>query len=210
MSKEGIFSGLNNLSVYSILDDEFLDKFGFTEEEVMEILEDFDVKTNYKLIKKWYIGYTFGKTESIYNPWSILNFTASKNKEFKAYWINTSSNELIRNEIKKKNADNIRQEILKLINNEIIVKDIEENFVFSDLDTPKEVLWTLLTHSGYLTTRNKISFGEYELIIPNYELKFIFKKTILEWLQVDVKIVKSLLQNTANDLINNRISKFET
>jgi len=209
VSKESIFSGLNNLSVYSILDDEFSDKFGFTELEVKQIIKDFKVKDKSEQIKKWYDGYKFGETVGIYNPWSILSFAVSKNKKFTTFWTNTSTNELIKNEIKKKDADNIRQELLKLINNEIIIKDIEENFVFTDLDTPKEVLWTLLVHSGYLTIRNQVRFGEYELKIPNYELKIIFKKTIIEWIQTDIKIIKSLLQNTANYLINNQTEKFE-
>ena len=209
VSKESIFSGLNNLSVYSILDNQFSDKFGFTEQEVKEIIKDFKVETKYELIKKWYNGYKFGKTEGIYNPWSILNYVLQPQDGFKTFWTNTSANELIKNEIKKKDADNIRQEILKLINNEIIVKDIEENFVFTDLDTPKEILWTLLTYSGYLTTKNKISRKEYEILIPNYEIKTVFQDTIIEWIQTDIKIIKSLLQNTANYLINNQVTDFE-
>lgn len=209
VSKESIFSGLNNLSVYSILDSQFSDKFGFTEPEVKEILRDFEVKTAYSEIKKWYNGYKFGKSEDIYNPWSILNYALYPAGGFKTYWANTSANELIKNEIKKKDADYIRQDISKLINNETIVKDIEENFVFTDLDTPKEILWTLLVHSGYLSIKNQVNYSEYELKIPNYELKIILKKTIIEWFQTDIKIIKVLLQNTANYLITNKITKFE-
>ena len=209
VSKESIFTGLNNLSVYSILDEEFSDKFGFTEQEVKQIIKDFNIKTDYQKIKKWYDGYKFGETSKIYNPWSILNFVVSKNEKFKTFWTNTSANELIKNEIKKKDAGNIRKEILKLINNEIINKDIEENFVFPDLNKRKSLLWTLLTYSGYLTTKNQVSRKEYELIIPNYEIKTIFQDTIIDWLETDIKIIKSLLQNTANYLINNDIVKFE-
>ena len=209
VSRESIFSGLNNISVYSILDDEFSNKFGFTEEEVKQLIKDFNIKTDYSEIKKWYDGYKFGETSKIYNPWSILNFVVSKNEKFKTFWTNTSANELIKNEIKKKDAGNIREDILKLINNETIIKDIEENFVFPDLHKRKSLLWTLLTYSGYLTTQKEISRKEYELIIPNYEIKTIFQDTIIEWLETDIKIVKSLLQDTANYLINNKISKFE-
>ncbi len=209
VSKESIFSGLNNLSVFSILDNQFSDKFGFTELEVKEIINDFEVKTEYKQIKKWYNGYKFGKVKDIYNPWSILNYVLHPEDGFKTFWTNTSANELIKNEIKKKEADATRQNILKLINNEVIVKDIEENFVFTDLDADNELLWTLLTYSGYLTIKKQIRFGEYELAIPNFELKIIFQKTILKWLNVDVKIRKSLLQTTANHLINNQVEKFE-
>ncbi len=209
VSKESIFSGLNNLSVFSVLDNQFSDKFGFTEEEVKKIIGDFNVETRYSLIKKWYNGYKFGKVKHIYNPWSILNYVLHPEDGFKPFWTNTSANELIKNEIKKKDADYIRQDILKLINNETIIKDIEENFVFTDLDTPKEVLWTLLTHSGYLTIKNEVKFGKYELKIPNFELQIIFKKTIIEWLQTDIKIIKSLLEKTSEYLINNQITKFE-
>ena len=209
VSKESIFTGLNNISVYSILDNKFSDKFGFTEEEVKQIVKDFKVETKFSQISKWYNGYKFGKTTDIYNPWSILNYVLAESEGFKTYWTNTSANELIKNEIKKKDANNIRQEILKLINNETIKKDIEENFVFPDLNKRKSLLWTLLTHSGYLTTRKEIQLGEYELAIPNRELKIIFKKTIIEWLETDIKIIKSQLEDTANYLINNQIEKFE-
>ncbi len=209
VSKESIFSGLNNLSVHSILDNQFSDKFGFTELEVKKIIADFKVETQYNQIKKWYDGYKFGRTEGIYNPWSILNFVLHPEDGFKTFWTNTSTNELIKNEIKKKNANNIRQEILKLINNEAIIKDIEENFVFPDLKRDTDLLWTLLSYSGYLTVKNKTSRKEYEIQIPNYEIKTIFQDTIIDWLKTDIKIIKSLLQNTTNHLINNRIIEFE-
>ncbi|MEA2043235.1 MAG: AAA family ATPase, partial [Bacteroidota bacterium] len=209
VSKESIFSGLNNLSVYSILENQFSDKFGFTEPEVKQIIKDFKVENKSEQIKKWYNGYKFGKTEGIYNPWSILNYVLHPDDGFKTFWTNTSSNELIKNEIKKKDANNIRQEILKLINNETINKDIEANFVFPDLNKRKSLLWTLLTYSGYLTTKKQIRLGEYELMIPNYELKIIFKKTIIEWFETDIKIIKSLLQDTTNYLINNQLTDFE-
>ena len=210
VSKESIFSGLNNLSVYSILDEEFSDKFGFTEPEVKQLIKDFKIKTDYSEIKKWYDGYKFGETTKIYNPWSILNFVVSKNEKFKTFWTYTSSNELIKEQIKKKNSENIREEILKLINGETIKKDLEANFVFPDLSANNDLLWTLLTYSGYLTTRKEISRKKHELIIPNFEIKTIFQDTILEWLKTDIKIRQSLLEKTANYLITNKIEKFET
>ena len=207
--RKSIFSGLNNLGVYSILDAEFSDKFGVTEAEVLQITTDFNKKTDYSQIKKWYNGYKFGNVAKLYNLWSILNFAISRNEKFKTHWTNTSSNKLIKSEIKKKDADNIRQEILKLINNETIIKGIEENFVFPDFELDNELLWTLLLYSGYLTIKKQASFAEYELAIPNFELKIIFKQSILKCLQIDVKIRNTLLQNTANYLINNKIKKFE-
>ena len=202
VSRESIFSGLNNISVYSILDDEFSAQFGFTELEVKQIIKDFKIKTEYSEIKKWYDGYKFGETSKIYNPWSILNFMVSKNEKFKTFWTYTSSNELIREQIKKKNAENIREDILKLINGESIKKDLEANFVFPELSINVDLLWTLLTYSGYLTIRKEISRKKYELVIPNFEIKIIFQDTILEWLKTDIKVQQSLLENTANYLIN--------
>ena len=210
VSRESIFSGLNNISVHSILDTRFSDKFGFTEDEVKQLLDDFNVRNNFSTIQKWYNGYSFGNTNNIYNPWSILNFVTEEEDGFKTYWVNTSSDVLIKQEIKKKDADYIRENLLTLINNSSIIKDIEENFVFPDLDSRKELLWTLLTFSGYLTKKNKISRKEYELIIPNYEIKTIFQDTILEWLEGEVRIRKSLLKETTEHLTENRLTKFET
>ena len=216
VSRESIFSGLNNISVYSILDNKFSDKFGFTKDEIKQIINDFKIKTDYSEIKKWYDGYKFGETSNIYNPWSILNYVVEPSAGFKTFWTYTSSNELIKEQIKKKDAENIRAEILKLINGETIKKDLEANFVFPDLKANNDLLWTLLTYSGYLTIRKEISRKEYELVIPNFEIKTVFQDTILEWLKTDIKLQKTLLKNTANYLINkeniearNALSLFE-
>ena len=209
ISKETIFSGLNNVSVHTILDNEFSDKFGFTEEEVKKVLSDFEVPTDYELIKKWYNGYKIGNTLGIYNPWSILNYSISYQNGFKPFWVNTSSDDLLKERLKERDADYTREQLLKLINNETIEKTIDENFVFPDLDTDKELLWSLLTFSGYLTTESKRDYNNYKLKIPNYEIKFVFKNILLKWLSVDLKIRKTLLEETANHLINNEIAKFE-
>jgi len=209
VSKESIFTGLNNVSVFSILDNDFSDKFGFTENETKQILSDFEVTTDYEQIKKWYDGYKFGNTENIYNPWSLLNYALSFENGFKPYWVNTSSDELLKERLKERDANYTREQLLKLINNETIEKDIDENFIFSDLDTDKELLWNLLTFSGYLTIENKKDINNYTLKIPNYEIKFVFKNIIINWLNIDVKIRKTLLEQTTKYLINNDIEKFE-
>ena len=209
ISKESIFTGLNNISVYPITKHRFSDKFGFTKSETKQILSDFNITKDLEEIKKWYNGYQFGKTENIYNPWSILNYVTEHEEGFDTFWANTSSDELIKNQLRKKDANFTRQQLLKLINNETIEKDIEENFVFPDLNSDSELLWTLLTYSGYLTTKSKISRKKYELAIPNYEIKTIFQDTILHWLKTDIKIRKILLEETANYLITNKIPQFE-
>jgi hypothetical protein len=209
ISKESIFTGLNNVSVYSILDDEFSDKFGFTETETKQIIQDFNVPTEYEQIKKWYNGYKIGNTNDIYNPWSILNYVISFKNGFKTFWANTSSDELIKEQLKKKDANYIREQFLKLINKETVEKEIDENFVFPDLITDKELLWTLLTFSGYLTSKNKIGRKTYEIAIPNYEIKTVFQDIVFKWLSTDVNIKRSTLIDTTKYLINNNIEKFE-
>ena len=209
VSKESIFSGLNNIAVYSILDHPFSQQFGFTETETKQILQDFAVDTDYEQVKKWYDGYTFGKSTDIYNPWSVLNYVCNVDAGFKTYWVNTSSDELLRISLQQRDAEQIREKLLKLINNETIEQDINENFVFPDLDADSDLVWSLLAFSGYLTTVSKRGVNTYQLKIPNYELKFVFKNIILNWLKLDVKIKKSLLEETANHLTNNRIPAFE-
>ncbi|MEI6143359.1 MAG: AAA family ATPase [Mariniphaga sp.] len=209
VSRESIFTGLNNVSVYSVLDDEFSDKFGFTEPETKQILSDFNVPTDYHQIKKWYDGYRFGNTTDIYNPWSILNYALSYKGGFKTFWANTSSDELLRERLQERDANFTREQLLKLINNETIEKNIEENFVFPDLPKKKELLWSLLTFSGYLTTIRKTGRKSFELAIPNYEIKTVFQDIIIDWLDNEVKIKQILLIETTNYLINNEIEKFE-
>ena len=209
ISKESIFSGLNNVSVHSVLDDEFSDKFGFTEPETKQLLKDCNVPTDYELIKKWYDGYKIGETTDIYNPWSILNYAISYKNGFKPFWVNTSSNELLKAQLGAGNDESIREDLLKLINNETIIKEIDDNFVFPDLSTRKELFWSLLLFSGYLTKGTKINYSTFNLKIPNYELKIVFKNIILNWLNNDIKIKQTLLIDTTNRLINNEIDKFE-
>jgi len=209
VSKESIFTGLNNVSVYSILEDEFSDKFGFTEKEVMQILLDFNVSTDYEQIKVWYDGYKFGDTTNIYNPWSILNYSLSSAKGFRPFWVNTSSDDLIRERLSERNADYIREQLLTLINNGTIDRKIDENFIFPDLKSNKELLWTLLVFSGYLTVLNQTGRKIYTIAIPNYEIKTIFQDIIIDWLSTDVKIMQNLLLETTQHLINNEIEKFE-
>ncbi len=209
VSKESIFTGLNNVTVHTVLNDEFADKFGFTEPETKQILQDFNVPTDYELIKKWYNGYKIGKLTDIYNPWSILNYAISYNSGFQTFWANTSSDDLLKEQLKDRDENYTREQLLKLINNETIEKDIDQNFVFSDLEKNKELLWSLLTFSGYLTSLNKIGRKTYQLAIPNYEIKTVFQDIIINWLNTDVKIKQTLLIETTKYLINNEIPKFE-
>lgn len=208
VSKESIFSGLNNLGIYTILEQEFADKFGFTEEEVKQILNDLEIPTPYEQIQKWYNGYMFGNLKDIYNPWSILNYVIGYKNGFKPFWVNTSTDTLLKEGIKHKDAIGSRELILKLISGDVISKDIHENFVFPDLKTKEELIWTLLLFSGYLTIGNKLGIIKYELRIPNYEIKFVFQNIILDWLEQEVKIIKSLLEDTTHYLVTGELDKF--
>jgi hypothetical protein len=208
VSRESIFTGLNNLSVHTILDEDFSDKFGFTEEEVKQILKDIEVSAKYSQVKEWYDGYTFGDVTDIYNPWSILNFVVSPHKGFKPYWINTSSDGLLKDQVKSRESLEARELVLKLISGGTIEKPIEENFVFPDLDTNKDLLWTLLTFSGYLTIKRQVNRKVYELQIPNFEITIIFQDIILYWFQTEVKVYRNLLEDTANALVQGDSEKF--
>ncbi|EHO21059.1 hypothetical protein HMPREF9466_00567 [Fusobacterium necrophorum subsp. funduliforme 1_1_36S] len=147
VAKEGIFSGLNNLVVYSILDEKYSPSFGLTETEVEETLEYYQLEYNMEKVKEWYDGYLFGNTE-IYNPWSILNYIS--NQKLEAYWVNTSNNFLVYDVLEKTNID-IFEELQAVFQGKEIQKTLDYSFSFQELKHPQEI-WQLLVHSGYLKT----------------------------------------------------------
>lgn len=210
VSKESIFSDLNNIEVYSILQSPYADKFGFTESETLKLLTYFGLAENFPLVKKWYDGYSIGNLKDIYNPWSITGFVNSYNTEgFKAHWVNTSSDDLIKERIVEKSAQSIRDDIEALLLGKTIHKRIEERMVFSDFYTDKELLWSLLLYAGYLTPVQKEQDQIYQLKIPNYEINILFRRIIAHWLQRSMNITTSLLYNMINSLTHNRIQEFE-
>ena len=169
--KAGIFSDLNNLKVYSILDKEYSDFFGFTQEEVKKALEDFNIEYELPEVKSWYDGYKFGNSE-VYNPWSILNFL--QHKESEAYWVKTSSNFLIKEALKNVNLD-VKESLENLFNGENVEEVITGNSDLSSLLSYHDI-WELLLFSGYLTIDKKIDKKLYSLRLPNREIKELFKK----------------------------------
>ncbi len=213
VSRESIFSDLNNIGVFSIMQNKFANNFGFSEKEVKEFFTYFNISVPFEEIKTWYDGYRFGDLSGIYNPWSAIKFVSNSQEErkaeFKPFWVNTSSNNLIKNLIKNKANSSIRSEILKLLNDEPIEKNIEENFVFSDLKTDNQLIWTLFLFSGYITVKKHIAKKKYALKIPNYEVKTIFQDIIIHWFKTDIKVRTELLENMANSLINNDLKTFE-
>ena len=184
--KTGIFSDLNNLKVYSILEKKYSEFFGFTEEEVKKALQYFNIEEELTNVKYWYDGYKFGNSE-LYNPWSIINFLDGR--ELKNYWVGTSENFLIKNILE--NSTSRTNEILdKLFNEEEVEEAITGTSDLSILMDSKEV-WELLLFSGYLTVKEKLDDDIYSLKLPNMEVKKLFKK---EFINVHFGI--SLLRKT--------------
>ncbi len=209
VGRESIFSKWNNFEVFGITSPYFADKFGFTKSETEKLLTYFNLQKEKEKLAIWYDGYKFGDIENIYNPWSIVSYVLNIKNGYKPYWVNTGSDVLIRDKILQPDIDKTYNTLQKLISGESITKEIEDNFVFSDFETDRELLWTLLTYSGYLTIEKNIELETYELKIPNFEIKGIFKKTIIKWLTNKIKFRKDLLISTSKNLINNEIEEFE-
>ena len=200
--KAGIFSDLNNLSVYSILNDFYSDFFGFTQDEVKKALKDFNIEYELPDVKAWYDGYKFGNSD-VYNPWSILKFLQFK--KLIPYWIDTSDNYLINKTLKNASSDTM-EALQKLFSGESVEENISGNSDLSILFDEEEI-WELLLFSGYLTIDKKI--GEdyenvYALRLPNREVKEFFKQKF-----IDVNFGESLFRNTMEALKKNNIDNFE-
>ena len=173
--KAGIFSDLNNLRTYTILSDVYTDSYGLTEEEVEKSLKDYGIEAEISKVKDWYDGYKFGDSE-VYNPWSILNFL--QDKELRAYWVDTSGNDLINDVLKQITKDTIRA-LERLFDGEGLRQNISGTSDLSKLLNENE-LWELLLFSGYLTIEEKIDQKNYILRLPNKEVKELFKDSFLE------------------------------
>ena len=173
--KAGIFSDLNNLSTYTILSDDYTDSYGLTEKEVEKSLEDYGLEYEISKVKDWYDGYRFGNSE-VYNPWSIINFL--RFKELRAYWVDTSGNDLINDVLKKITKDTIRA-LERLFNGEGLRQNISGTSDLSKLLDENE-LWELLLFSGYLTIEEKVDEDNYILRLPNKEVRTLYRKTFFE------------------------------
>ena len=185
VSKESIFSDLNNLVVVTTTSNQYETAFGFTEEEVFNALDEQGLSDKKQEVKSWYDGFTFGDSRDIYNPWSIINYL--KYKKFTTYWADSSSNGLINNLIQK-GSPYIKTMLETLIRGEKINVIIDEQIVFSELDYSEDAVWSLMLASGYLKVISseelnliRESDNEYELAITNREILFMFRKMILRW-----------------------------
>lgn len=183
VSKESIFSDLNNLEIITTTSDKYAEFFGFTQEEVWAALEEFGLSAQEENVKYWYDGFTFGSKTDIYNPWSILNFLGKK--KFSTYWANTSSNSLAGKLIREGSKD-VKITMENLLKGETLCTEIDEQIVFNQLDCNEYAIWSLLLASGYLKVEEHI-FGadsereEYRLKLTNNEVKIMFQKMIQGW-----------------------------
>ena len=198
--KAGIFSDLNNLRTYTILSDDYTDSYGLTEEEVEKSLNDYGIGQEISKVKDWYDGYKFGDSE-VYNPWSILNFL--QDKELRAYWVDTSGNDLINNVLKMKNK-NIITALERLFNGEGLRQNLSGTSDLSKILSNDEI-WELLLFSGYLTIEEKIDQDNYILRLPNKEVKSLFRKTFIETYIARGSKLSFLMES----LIENKIEDYE-
>ncbi len=183
VSKESIFTGLNNFKVLSITDSRFDEHFGFTDAEVKTLLDDYNLTAHYGETREWYDGYRFGSVD-VYCPWDVINHVdrlcGEPHAEPQAYWINTSGNDLVRRFVDK--ADKTTQgEIERLIAGEAIEKAVRLELTYNEIDNSIDNLWSVLFTTGYLTQAGKVERSVYKLIIPNREVREVFILQIQEW-----------------------------
>ena len=183
ISKESIFTGLNNLKTLTITNAQFDEYFGFTDKEVREMLSYYELEEHYETMKEWYDGYRFGKTD-VYCPWDAINFCDDLRADDEAYpqnyWSNTSGNAIVHRLLNK--ADSVtKNEIENLIAGNEIIKEIHQELTYSELDQSVEKLWSVLFTTGYLTQRGRVDGRKYRLAIPNREIRELFITQIREW-----------------------------
>ena len=186
VSKESIFSDLNNLNVVTITSNEYADSFGFTEEEVFCALDEYGMSEKKMEVKQWYDGFTFGNVTDIYNPWSILNYLSKK--RLSAYWANTSSNSLA-GKLIREGDKGIKTSFENLMQGKSLHAEIDEQIVYSQLDSDGQAVWSLLLAAGYLKVKQfnayETEFGdwkeEYELELTNFEVKTMFRGMVRRW-----------------------------
>ncbi|MDE7477910.1 MAG: ATP-binding protein [Lachnospiraceae bacterium] len=185
ISKESIFTGLNNFSVYTVKDVQYREYFGFTDAEVRQMLKYYGFMDKYNAVKEWYDGYHFGELD-IYCPWDVVSYCHALKMHASIspqnYWVNTSSNDIIRSFLSKANATT-RNEIELLIHGNSVKKTIHQELTYRDLDSKPDNLWSILFTTGYLTQRNPQDGEQTELVIPNREIQWIFVQQIREWFQ---------------------------
>ena len=200
ISKESIFTGLNNLKVMSITNVQFEEYFGFTDSEVKEMLNYYGLMDHFDSMKDWYDGYRFGN-QDVYCPWDVLshcdNLRANPNARPEDYWSNTSGNAIVRRFIDLANGKT-KDEIERLIAGETILKEINQELTYGELDNSIENLWSVLFTTGYLTQRGMADGDKYYLVIPNYEIRKLFIRQIREWFRYQAGSDRKTLDKFCN------------
>ena len=205
VAKESIFSGANNFDVYTVLNDEFSEDFGITTQEMKKVIEDFEIKDDEEEIKKWYDGYRIGNAEGIYNPWSILNYL--KNRQLMPYWVNTSSNDLIK--LILKNSSTIKEQIERLLKGEEIEVKIDLETVITGIENREDNIWGLFVGTGYLKATRVVDLKRkiYKVQIPNIEIECLFSDIIDDWFRD--KVIGNDLNSIMKDLVTLNLEEFE-
>lgn len=213
ISKESIFTGLNNFEVLSVADVRFDEYFGFTDKEVRKLLEYYHLSGKYQQVKEWYDGYQFGNVE-VYCPWDVMNYCvtllADPNAEPQNYWINTSSNEAVRRFIRESdNSGTIRREIEGLVAGECIIKELHQELTYEDMYQTIDNIWSVLFTTGYLTQRGRSEGNIFRLAIPNREIRNIFTTQIMQLFRENVKKDGELLNRFCEALENGNTESAE-
>ena len=205
VSKESIFTGLNNLMVHSISDPSFDEYFGFTDEEVGKMLSGYGLEAHHQEAREWYDGYRFGG-QDVYCPWDVINYVyalrVDPQAEPKAYWLNTSGNAMVRELISKSADGTTQMEIERLIEGETITKTLNEQLTHNEIRSSIGNIWSLLYMTGYLTTAQRPSGSRYELRIPNREVRQIYMQQVLSWFEDKA--------SAETDKLTNLYAAFET
>ena len=212
VSKESIFTGLNNLRVLSIADVRFDEYFGFTDKEVREMLAYYDKSLYYETVREWYDGYRFGAVD-VYCPWDVINYCDLLRSNPKAqpqnYWCNTSSNDAVRRFIEMADVGATKMEIEKLVAGEKITKEIHQELTYQDMYSTIENLWSLLFTTGYLTQRGEPEGRQFHLAIPNKEIREIFEMKIVDLFKENVKKDGETLDRFCEALKNGETESFQ-
>ncbi|MCD7810297.1 MAG: ATP-binding protein [Ruminococcus sp.] len=213
VSKESIFTGLNNLNVYTVINNDFSNHFGFTQQEVEKIADDFGMQDKLSEMKQWYDGYLFGQTE-IYNPWSILKYVQSARSNetcpSQPYWSNTSSNDII-HELVVNGNEETHSQIEALVNGESLTKPIYEDITYRNININTDYIWSFLLFTGYLKPISMHLEGDLiyaEMVIPNREVGTVYKRMIMQWF--DEKVRSTSRDDLFTAMISGDVDEFET
>lgn len=205
LAKESIFSGLNNVMTFTILNEAFEDKFGLVESEVKELLEENHLSDRLEEMRQWYDGYQVGSCKGLYNPWSVLACIEEKGA-FAPYWVNTSENTLMKQLIIE-GTDDFKANLEELFRGGVVEISLNDGIVFSDLKTNPDTVWSLLLFTGYLTLNSPYSYGTpCSLCIPNKEVSELYQSTILEWFKKSIH--ESKYRQMLSSLISGDINTF--